>query len=577
MFGANGNMYGARPILAVGGRPLAEQVQANVRTVVVDTDAGGPDSCRIVFDDPGRDLLAKSGLDLHVDLTVSAGRPGEQTGATVFEGVVYHLGFEYHDKGAFTTVVAYDRSYDLYNGLHTATYQNVTDSDLVTKLAREVGLRLGQIEATSVVHEHVSQVNETHWDFLARRAREIDFTLRVTGSKLDFARSTEATDAPSPGDYESVDRLALVPGGNLDQLTARLTGAQQVTEVEVRGWDPKNKRAIVATAPAKTRSAKLADEPAAVAGKFGSPRHVTVDLPLTSQAECDAVAEAQAERLASTCVHAEGVASGDPRIVSGAAVSLGQTGGRFDGKLTVSRAKHTWDNSGYRTAFSVSGVHDRTVLGLVTGDGRRSGGAQRVGGVVLGIVTNCSDPEARGRVKLKFPWLSEEYESDWARVVQIGAGDKRGLHLLPEVNDEVLVVFEHGDTRRPYVIGGLYNGVDAPPFPDAVDTGSGKVQVRGLRTRAGHELIFTDTEGAEKIELKTKDKKVTVTLDAKDGKLTIESEGDVTVNAKGSASLTTKKDLMIQATGAGTIKATKGLTLESSGEVTVRGSMIKLN
>ena len=573
----SGKTFGARPIVSVGGSPISEQVQARLRSVVVETDAGGPDSCRIVLDDPGRDVLASSGFDLHAELSVTAGRTGEQTGISVFTGLVYHLGFEYDDRGAFTTVVAYDRSYDLYNGRHTATYQNVTDSDLATKLAREVGLSTGTVEPTSVVHDHVSQVNETHWEFLSRRAREIDYTVRVTGSKMDFARSTEADDAPAPGDFESVERLALVPGGNLQQLSARVTAAQQVTEVEVRGWDPKNKRAIVATAPARTRTAKLKDAPDSIAGKFGSPRHVTVDLPLTSQAECDAVAEAQAERLASTCVYAEGVARGDPRIISGAAVSLGQTGGRFDGKVTVTRARHTWDGAGYRTSFSVSGVHDRSVLGLVAGDGRRAG-AQRIDGVVLGIVTNASDPEARGRVKLKFPWLSDDYESDWARVVQIGAGDKRGLHLLPEVNDEVLVSFEHGDTRRPYVIGGLFNGVDAPPFADAVDTGSGKVQVRGLKTRAGHELTFTDTEGKERIELRTKDKKVTIVLDATNGGLRIDTEGDVTLTAKGNATLTAKKDLTIDATGTGKITAKRGLTLESSGgEVTVRGKMIKLN
>jgi uncharacterized protein involved in type VI secretion and phage assembly len=568
--------FGARPIVSVGGSPLAEQVQAAVRQVVVETDAGGPDSCRIVFDDPARDLLSRSGIDLQAEMTVTAGRTGEKTGLPVFVGLVYHLGFDYDDRGAFTTLVAYDRSYGLYNGRHTATYQNATDSDLAVKLAREVGLTPGQVESTSVVHEHVSQVNETHWEFLSRRAREIDYTLRVTGSKLDFSRSTEAADAPAPGDFESVERLALVPGGNLERLSARVTAAQQVTEVEVRGWDAKNKQALVATAPARTRSAELKDKPDAVAGKFGSPRHVTVDLPLTTQAECDAVAEAQAERLASTCVYAEGVARGDPRIVSGAAVSLGQTGGRFDGKVTISRARHTWDGNGYRTSFSVGGSHDRSVFGLVTGETRRPG-AQRVNGVVFGIVTNASDPDKQGRVKLRFPWLSDDYESDWARVMHIGAGDKRGLLWLPEVNDEVLVLFEQGDTRRPYVIGGLFNGVDAPPFPDAVDTGSGKVQIRGLRTRAGHELVFTDTDGKEGIELRTKDKKVAIVLDAAKGELRIDTEGDVTVTAKGGATLTAGKDLTIDATGTGTIRAKRGLTLESSGEVTVRGSMIKLN
>jgi uncharacterized protein involved in type VI secretion and phage assembly len=572
----SGKTYGAMPIIQLSGNPLPEGIQMLVKSVEVETDTGGPDSCRIVFDDMSRTKVAGLGLDFHLELRVTAGRVGEKTGEPLFSGRVYDVGFEYDGRGGFTTVLAFDKSYDLYNGRHTATYQHMTDSDLARKLAKEVGLRPGRIEPTTVVHEHLSQINETHWDFLARRAREIGFTLRATGDTLDFAPSADAAQAPAPGDYDSVDRLALVPGGNLEQLSARVTAATQVTEVEVRGWDPVTKRAISGIATARSRGAKLPDKPDEVAAKAGSPRHVTFDTPLTTQAECDAAAQALAERMASTFVHAEGTAAGDPRIVSGAAVSLGQTGGRFDGKVTVSRARHVWDRKGYHTSFTVSGAHDRSVLGLVSGEDRRNA-TQRINGVVVGIVTNCSDPQSRGRVKLRFPWLSDDYESDWARVAQIGAGGKRGLLLLPEVNDEVLVAFEQGDSRRPYVIGGLFNGVDAVPFPNAVDRGSGKVQVRGLRTRVGHELIFTDTDGEERIELRTKSRRVSVVLDARDGGIRIEAEGDVSIRATGNAKLTAAKDLTIETAGTGVIKAKRGLTLESKGDVAISGKTIKMN
>jgi uncharacterized protein involved in type VI secretion and phage assembly len=568
------SQVGARPALSVNGSPLADGVQGQLRSVLVDTDGGGPDACRVLLDDPTRDVLKRSGIELNTTLTVTAGRVGEEKGDRIFDGVVYSLGFDFDDRGAFSTVVAYDRSYGLYNGLHTKTYQNLTDSDLATQLADEVGLSVGTLDATDVVHDHLAQVNETHFEFLTRRAREVNRVLLVTGSKLHFTAPPDAADGPDPGDFQSSGRLQLVPGGNVERITARVTAAQQVSEVEVRGWDPQRKQAVSATAPAQSKSAELRDKPASVAKDFGSPRHVTVDLPLSTQAECDAVASAQAERLASTFAHAEGVAQGDPRIVAGAAVSLGQTGGRFDGKLTVSRAKHVWDRHGYHTSFTVSGGHDRSVLGLVSGDDHRVRG-HRVHGLVLGVITNCSDD--RGRVKLKFPWLSDDYESDWARVLQLGAGKDRGLVLLPEVNDEVLVGFEHGDTRRPYVLGGLYNGVDTAPFGSAVDSGSGKVITRGFRSRAGNELIFTDTEGKEKIELHTKDSKVSFTLNAADGSLTVETKGDITIKAGGQAKLTAAKDLTIEATGTGTITAKKGLTLHSDGDVAISGKKIALN
>ena len=82
---------------------------------------------------------------------------------------------------------------------------------------------------------------------------------------------------------------------------------------------------------------------------------------------------------------------------------------------------------------------------------------------MIAQVSDANDPMQQGRVKLTFPWLSETYVSDWARTVQPGAGKDRGAMVLPEVGDEVLVLFEQGDIRRPYVLGGLYNGVDTPP------------------------------------------------------------------------------------------------------------------
>ena len=97
------------------------------------------------------------------------------------------------------------------------------------------------------------------------------------------------------------------------------------------------------------------------------------------------------------------------------------------------------------------------------------------------------------RVKVKYPWLDNEHESNWARVASPGAGATRGLLMTPEVNDEVLVAFEHGDMNRPYVVGGLWNGKDKP---QRVAAKNGKVEFRSLKTRVGHEIMLQDGEGA---------------------------------------------------------------------------------
>lgn len=122
----------------------------------------------------------------------------------------------------------------------------------------------------------------------------------------------------------------------------------------------------------------------------------------------------------------------------------------------------------------------------------------RMQGVVVGIVKSVGDPQNVGRVQVHFPWLSDDNSSQWARVATLMAGPRRGSWFMPEVDDEVLVSFEHGDVQHPYIIGFVWNGRDKPPN-DGIDT-----KVRRLRTVSGHVIEFDDKQGEERILIKTK-------------------------------------------------------------------------
>src|SRR5262245_4717454 len=101
-----------------------------------------------------------------------------------------------------------------------------------------------------------------------------------------------------------------------------------------------------------------------------------------------------------------------------------------------------------------------------------------INGVVTGLVTSVNDPKHQGRVKVHFPWLGEEHETDWTRIATLMAGPDRGAFFMPEVDDEVLLAFEHGDVRFPYVVGFLWNGKDRTP--------STAVRERMIRSKNGH-------------------------------------------------------------------------------------------
>lgn len=167
----------------------------------------------------------------------------------------------------------------------------------------------------------------------------------------------------------------------------------------------------------------------------------------------------------------------------------------------------------------------------IVGQGRDAQAqASKIYGVVIGIVVNNKDADLKlGRIKVKFPWLNDTVESYWARLAYPMGGKERGFWWIPEIDDEVLVVFEHGDPNRPFVLGGLYNGVDKPPkVHDITSTfavtepanfasskvaagdytaegrdfnADGKNDLRFIRSRSGHLFIFDDAEDKERIVL----------------------------------------------------------------------------
>jgi uncharacterized protein involved in type VI secretion and phage assembly len=163
---------------------------------------------------------------------------------------------------------------------------------------------------------------------------------------------------------------------------------------------------------------------------------------------------------------------------------------------------------------------------------------QRFYGVTVGIVTNNQDPDKLGRVKVKFPWLSDAEESYWARVLTPMAGNDRGIYFLPEVNDEVLVAFEQGDINYPYILGALWNGKDKPPGKND----DGKNNQRMIKSRSGHQIILDDTDGEEQIIIQDKTGKNKIVINSKENTMDIQVDKDLTIAAKGKIILNSSDD-----------------------------------
>jgi phage protein D len=559
----------------VDGSPLADEVVQHLVAGVVDDDLNLPDLFSLSFRDAAREVIEQGRFQIGSKVKLSVVSDDSPGGAPLLSGEVTALEMEHDPGGTLTIVRGFDQSHRLFRGQRSESYANVTYADVAGQVASRAGLQPGRIDATTPVHQHVSQGNQTDWQFLRGLASEVGYEVAVVEGKLDFRRPARSAEAPGSGDLASENPLQLSLGSNLLRLRAVVTSAEQVREVEVRGWDPAQKRALVGSAPAATSSASLPLQPAELAGKFNGDRHVGVEVPYRTQAEVDAAAKALAERVAGAFAELEGTARGNPKLRAGKPVSLGLVGEPFDGKYTPSSTRHVFDpEGGYTTSFTVSGRQERSLRSLAGGG---EGLVPGLPGVVVGQVTDVRDPDDLGRVKLRYPWLSDGYVSDWARTVQPGAGSRRGAVVLPEVNDEVLVAFEMGDLRRPYVVGGLWNGMDPAPLGDhLVDASTGAVRRRGFVSKLGHCLVFLDDQADSGVAVLSADRGLRIALDAtgttihvaSNGKVEIEGDADVTVRAGANMKLEAGASLELKGAQ---------VSISGDGPVQVKGNPIQLN
>jgi uncharacterized protein involved in type VI secretion and phage assembly len=516
-----------------------------IEEVLVEDNLNLPTVVTLVLNDPALEWVDHGSLAVGTELEVLLGPENDRQRIGIGEIVALEL--EQRPGTSRVVVQAFDRSHRLHRGRRVRTFQEMSDGDVVSRIASDAGLQT-DIDGADAQHAYLIQDNQTDYAFLAERALLTGLELSVDDETIRFKK---------PAAEGAAVELAWNSG--LLSFSVRLTAADQVSEVEVRGWDPGQKQAITSTVSDSEAAPRIgADANQIRSSAFGQATALVTDRPVRDTSEAEALGHAALDHLTSAIVRADGTAYGNPALRAGAQVKVSGLGQRLSGTYDVTSTVHTVvPGIGYETRFSVRGRRRGTLIELASGGG--SADSRRLG-PVIGIVTNVKDEDNEGKVKVKFPWLSEDDESAWARLSSPMAGPDRGLQLVPEVDDEVLVVFERGDPNRPIVIGSMWNGVDATPLGADAVSGDGAIQKRMLKTRIGHTILLDDSDSSKSIVI-TDSAGNEMTWDAANSKIEIVSKGDLKVSATGTLKL-------------------EGQAVElsaSGGNVTIKGTQVKLN
>ena len=413
------------------GQSLLQDAAATLEEIHVRQCLSQPSLCELTFHLPMDPVASLEAVSTGAQLRVTAGPQS----SVLFDGEVTGLEYTYSpSSGQIIRVRGYDALHRLRKRQPIKVYQEVTPSDLTSELIANLGLSL-EAEEPGPVFPRIIQYNQSDFEILASVARRAGLYFTLRGNVLHLV-TLQGTGDAVPLDLKSTlheARVEVNAEHSCRSVVAHGWDASRVEEHQGRAQQPRSGRDVQASAPPD---------------KFGADGMRT----LTGEAfpddrYADAVAQAELDVRDAREVMLWGVAEGNPDLMPGARVSISDLGTNLSGQYVLTEVTHRFNrSSGFVSEISSAPPASE----------RQSKSAF----AAWGKVTNIGDPENLGRVQVTLPAFGE-VETGWMGVLAAGAGNGKGMVSLPDVGDEVLVLFVNGELSHGVVLGGLY-GLHGP-------------------------------------------------------------------------------------------------------------------
>ena len=382
----------------------------------------------------------------------------------------------------------------------------------LTKLAQLISSSTTVNGAAKTSRKDFVQWGESDWEFLTRAADEYGCFVRIAKGKIEIRRGFEHA-GPT-----------LTWGRNL--LAISVTAAPRNSGIKGWAYDPAKKEDYV------FRDRREDPEFGGVPAVVNTIKRLAKNFPSTGdpllldhQSRAPNFGDfrerlmAESERAVGGSVLVEGTSTRYP-VRAGNTVTIDDAGNfklpQTFGELGVVKVTHTWDGQQYRNRFLLSPWDHFTSL--------EPPPRRIIHGVVSGECVDTEDPEKLGRIKVRLHFQKPDDTLLWMRVVAPFAGNDRGIQFFPEIGDEIAVAFEEGDPARPYALGAMWNGKDAPP----------DLKYKQIVTKSGNTVRISDDSGTEFIQIFTPNGSCMLQLknDSAKPTITIHSEGDISLEAK---------------------------------------------
>ena len=449
-------------MVEVNGSALAPEEALALGEVRVQQRLSAPMLCELAFYEIAPSATLTAGASLRVVVR------GQRV--PLFEGEITAVEYVYGPThGSEVRVRAYDRLHRLRKHQSVSAHVQVTLSDLAREMVSGMGLSV-QASETGPLWKHLIQHRQSDLELLVEVAERCGLFLTLRQDVLHLVTLA--------GIGES---LPLALGKTLLEARIEVNGDSTCREVDAAGWNPlwgelHEGRASAARVgrdvPAEVRPSQMSSDG----------RRELVDESAQDDRHAEALAQAELDLRTAREVTLWGIAEGDPGLRPGTPVVVSGIANVVAGRYVLTSVNHIINQrSGY--------ISEISTLPPVPSARARSAV------VALGVVTQVTDPDNLGRVRVAFPTFGD-VESDWMGVATVGAGSGKGIIALPDVGDHVLVLLPHEDPGQGIVLGGLY-GVQGPP-----DSGleEGAIRRYTVLTPGGQRIQLDDTNHVIRME-----------------------------------------------------------------------------